>query len=216
MPKVTTLAQTGLIPYNTASKQGTADECENDQVQPGPGQVVWHFQAVQVTDFASQGLHAEFVTAGVREDPNFTKDNQSTIGWWVRTGYDTLKGGTDTWTDAVADRLNLSHICVGPEPTGDLKVKKVVDGATSGLPEDFSRSFEVKTTCTDDGNSPYHVTLTWPDDASQVIYDIPAGSTCTASDESVTNPDLPPGYSWTTRTTAIQRRSCPAIPSRSW
>ena len=79
--------------------------------------------------------------------------------------------------------------------TGSLKITKTVDAGGSGF---TSGSFGVSATCTNDPNSPYVRTISYPTTGDVTIAGIPANSVCTVSETS--KPTAPAGYSWDAET----------------
>ena len=78
---------------------------------------------------------------------------------------------------------------------GSLKITKTVNAGGSGF---TSGSFGVSATCTNDPNSPYVRTISYPTTGDVTIAGIPANSVCTVTETS--KPTAPAGYSWDAET----------------
>jgi hypothetical protein len=104
----TDLHQTPPIAWNDSGFQGSGEDC--DEVDLAPGDVLWHFVLVQ-TDADTGNLTATFEDAGVLMTASY-KHSGGVLHFAIITGHDTLLGAS---TDVDGDKLNLSHICAGPE-----------------------------------------------------------------------------------------------------
>lgn len=108
--------QTGQLPiaWDEGDFLDTEEECADDPVQPGTGELVWHF-IHNGTDATSGTLTATFENAGETTTANGEPFESNNLHYWVTTDNpDTLLSASD---DASGGLLVLSHICAGPEPT---------------------------------------------------------------------------------------------------
>jgi hypothetical protein len=105
------LNQDTPIAWDDPEFLASAEECANDQVMAGPGEVVWHF-IHNNTDATSGTLSATFTTEGATSTPNGEPLSANVLHYWVVTGPDTLESASD---DASGGLLVLSHVCAGEE-----------------------------------------------------------------------------------------------------
>ena len=101
------------ISWDDPAFQGTADEC--DKADLDPGEVLWHFvhTGTDGNDLPAT-LDATFTDAGAKQADGYSNGGGNAIVQYdIVTGKDTLESASDSISDD--NLLNLSHICVGGE-----------------------------------------------------------------------------------------------------